>query len=127
LWGAEKTGIACIVFKTCLSNFSKVWPPAGPPEATRKITMTPEFVVTFAKESIILTLLLSAPMLILGLLVGLLISIFQAVTSIQEMTLSFVPKIVAVLLGFLFFMPWMLEKITTFTIRVIENIPMYIR
>ena len=89
--------------------------------------MTPEFVVTFAKESIIMTLLLSAPMLILGLLVGLLISIFQAVTSIQEMTLSFVPKIVAVLLGFLFFMPWMLEKITTFTIRVIENIPMYIR
>jgi flagellar biosynthetic protein FliQ len=89
--------------------------------------MTPEFVVTFAKESIILTLLLSAPMLILGLVVGLLISIFQAVTSIQEMTLSFVPKIVAVLLGFLFFMPWMLEKITSFTIRVIENIPMYIR
>lgn len=89
--------------------------------------MTPEFVVTFAKESIILTLLLSAPMLLLGLLVGLLISIFQAVTSIQEMTLSFVPKIVAVLLGFLFFLPWMLEKITSFTIRVIENIPMYIR
>ncbi|SCX78164.1 flagellar biosynthesis protein FliQ [Desulfoluna spongiiphila] len=89
--------------------------------------MTPEFVVTFAKESIILTLLLSAPMLLLGLIVGLLISIFQAVTSIQEMTLSFVPKIVAVLLGFLFFLPWMLEKITSFTIRVIENIPMYIR
>lgn len=89
--------------------------------------MTPEFVVTFAKESVILTLLLSAPMLLLGLVVGLLISIFQAVTSIQEQTLSFVPKIVAVLLGFLFFMPWMLEKITTFTIRVIENIPMYIR
>jgi len=89
--------------------------------------MTPEFVVTFAKESIILTLLLSAPMLLLGLIVGLLISIFQAVTSIQEMTLSFVPKLVAVLLGFLFFLPWMLEKITSFTIRVIENIPMYIR
>ncbi|MCG8473538.1 MAG: flagellar biosynthesis protein FliQ [Desulfobacterales bacterium] len=89
--------------------------------------MTPEFVVTFAKESIVLTLLLSAPMLILGLAVGLLISIFQAVTSIQEMTLSFVPKIVAVLLGFLFFLPWMLEKITTFTTHVIENIPMYIR
>lgn len=89
--------------------------------------MTPEFVVTFAKESIIMTLLLSAPMLALGLIVGLLISIFQAVTSIQEMTLSFVPKIVAVLLGFLFFMPWMLEKITTYTIHIIENIPMYIR
>ncbi len=89
--------------------------------------MTPEFVVTFAKESILLTMMLSAPMLILGLVVGLLVSVFQAVTSIQEMTLSFVPKLVAVLLGFLFFMPWMLEKITTFTIRVIENIPMYIR
>ena len=89
--------------------------------------MTPEFVVTFAKESIIMTLLLSAPMLALGLIVGLLISIFQAVTSIQEMTLSFLPKIVAVLLGFLFFMPWMLEKITTYTTHIIENIPMYIR
>ena len=89
--------------------------------------MTPEFVVTFTKESILLTMMLSAPMLILGLVVGLLVSIFQAVTSIQEMTLSFVPKLVAVLLGFLFFMPWMLEKITSFTIRVIENIPMYIR
>ena len=89
--------------------------------------MTPEFVVTFAKEGIILTLLLSAPMLILGLVVGLAVSIFQAVTSIQEMTLSFIPKIVAVFMGMLFFAPWMLEKIMTFTTKIITNIPMYIR
>lgn len=89
--------------------------------------MTPEFVVSFAKEGIILTLILSAPMLILGLVVGLAVSIFQAVTSIQEMTLSFIPKIVAVFMGMLFFAPWMLEKIMTFTTKIITNIPMYIR
>ena len=89
--------------------------------------MTPEFVISFAKEGIILTLILSAPMLLLGLVVGLMVSIFQAVTSISEMTLTFIPKIVAVFMGMLFFAPWMLEKITTFTIKIITNIPMYIK
>ncbi len=89
--------------------------------------MTPEFVVEFAKQAIILTIELSAPMLILGLAVGLMISVFQAVTQIQEMTLTFVPKIVAVFLGLLFAAPWMLERINTFTHHVLENIPMYIR
>ncbi|MCP4049982.1 MAG: flagellar biosynthesis protein FliQ, partial [bacterium] len=89
--------------------------------------MTPEFIVSFAKEGIVLTLLISAPMLLLGLIVGLIISIFQAVTSIQEMTLTFIPKILAVFLGLLFFAPWMLEKIMSFTTNVINNIPMYIR
>ena len=89
--------------------------------------MTPEFVVSFAKEGIILTLLVSAPMLLLGLVVGLAISIFQAVTSISEMTLTFIPKILAVFMGMLFFAPWMIEKLTTYTIKIITNIPMYIR
>ena len=89
--------------------------------------MTPEFVVEFAKQAITLTILLSLPMLGLGLAVGLLVSVFQAVTQIQEMTLTFVPKILAVFLGLLFAAPWMLEKITSFTIHVIENIPVYIR
>lgn len=88
--------------------------------------MTPEFVVSFAKEGIMLTLLLSAPMLLLGLVVGLAVSIFQAVTSISEMTLTFIPKIVAVFLGMLFFAPWLLEKITSYTIKLITSIPMYI-
>jgi flagellar biosynthetic protein FliQ len=89
--------------------------------------MTPEFVVTFAKEALILTILVSMPMLMIGLIVGLAISVFQAVTSIQEMTLTFVPKIIAVFLALLFFAPWMLEKLMSFTTRIITNIPMYIR
>ena len=89
--------------------------------------MTPEFVVSFAKEAIQLTILISMPMLGLGLIVGLAVSIFQATTSIQEMTLTFVPKIVAVLLGLLYFAPWMLEKITQFTERIINQLPLYIR
>lgn len=89
--------------------------------------MTPEFVVEFAKQAIMLTIYLSMPMLGLGLAAGLIISVFQAVTQIQEMTLTFVPKILAVFLGLLFAAPWMLEQITTFTIHVFENIPMYIR
>ena len=89
--------------------------------------MTPEFVVEFAKEAIKLTIYLSMPMLGLGLLAGLIISVFQAVTQVQEMTLTFVPKIIAVFLGLLFAAPWMLEQITTFTVHILENIPMYIR
>jgi flagellar biosynthetic protein FliQ len=89
--------------------------------------MTPEFVVELATEAITLTILLSMPMMGLGLAVGLMVSVFQAVTQIQEMTLTFVPKILAVFIGLLFAAPWMLEKITSFTIHLIENIPAYIR
>ncbi len=89
--------------------------------------MTPEFVVSFAKEAIRLTIMVSMPMLGLGLAVGLIVAIFQATTQIQEMTLTFVPKIIAVLLGLLYFAPWMLEKVTVYTERVITQIPMYIR
>ncbi len=89
--------------------------------------MTPEFVVEMAKQGIILTIYLSMPMLGLGLLAGLVVSVFQAVTQIQEMTLTFVPKIIAVFLALLYAAPWMLEEITSFTRRVIENIPYYIR
>lgn len=89
--------------------------------------MTPEFVIEFAKQAIILTILLSLPMLGLGLVAGLIISVFQAVTQIQEMTLTFVPKILAVFIGLLFAAPWMMEKLMSFTTNIITNIPMYIR
>jgi flagellar biosynthetic protein FliQ len=89
--------------------------------------MTPEFVVSFAKEAIRLTIMISMPMLGIGLVVGLVVAIFQATTQIQEMTLSFVPKIIAVLLGLLYFAPWMLEKVTIYTEKVITQIPLYIR
>ncbi|MCD4715473.1 MAG: flagellar biosynthesis protein FliQ [Desulfobacterales bacterium] len=89
--------------------------------------MTPEFVVTFAQEAIKTTILVSMPMLGLGLAVGLIVSIFQAVTQINEMTLTFVPKILIVLLALLFFANWMIEHLVVFTTNTIEQIPYYIR
>jgi len=89
--------------------------------------MTPEFVVSIAQEAIRTTILVAMPVLILALAVGLLISIFQAVTQIQEMTLTFVPKIVVVLLGLLFFASWMLQHLMTFAVNTFEQIPIYIR
>ncbi len=89
--------------------------------------MTPEFVVTFAQEAIKTTILVSMPMLGLGLAVGLIVSIFQAVTQIHEMTLTFVPKILVVLMALLFFANWMLQILMHFTSTTIEQIPFYIR
>jgi flagellar biosynthetic protein FliQ len=89
--------------------------------------MTPEFVVSFAQEAIKTTILVSMPMLGLGLAVGLIVSIFQAVTQIHEMTLTFVPKILVVLLALLFFAHWMIEHLMRFTATTIEQIPFYIR
>ncbi len=89
--------------------------------------MTPEFVVTFAQEAIKVTILVSMPMLGLGLVVGLLVSIFQAVTQIHEMTLTFVPKILIVLVALLFFANWMLERLMQFATTTIEQIPLYLR
>jgi len=89
--------------------------------------MTPETVTTIIAEAIKITLLVSAPMLILGLLIGLAISVFSAVTQIQEMTLTFVPKIVVVLLALLFALPWIIEKLSTYTINLFNSIPILIR
>jgi flagellar biosynthetic protein FliQ len=89
--------------------------------------MTPEFVVSIASEAIKLTLLLSAPLLGVGLLVGLVVAILQATTQVQEMTLTFVPKIVAVLLALLAAAPWMLAKMTSYTSQIISTIPHIIR
>ncbi|MBW1980214.1 MAG: flagellar biosynthesis protein FliQ [Deltaproteobacteria bacterium] len=85
--------------------------------------MTPEFLMGLAREAVEMTLLISLPMLGIGLIVGLVVSIFQAVTQVQEMTLTFVPKIVAVLLGLLFFAPWMISKMTAFARHIITIIP----
>ncbi len=89
--------------------------------------MTPEFVINFAQEAIKTTILVAMPMLGLGLAVGLLVAIFQAVTQIHEMTLTFVPKILVVLLALLFFANWMIENLIQFTSTTIEQIPFYIR
>ncbi|MBW1720710.1 MAG: flagellar biosynthesis protein FliQ [Deltaproteobacteria bacterium] len=89
--------------------------------------MTPEFVVSLGKEAIQLALMLSAPLLGVGLIVGLIIAILQATTQVQEMTLTFVPKIVAVLLTLLAATPWMLGKMSHFASQLIISIPSVIR
>jgi flagellar biosynthetic protein FliQ len=84
--------------------------------------MSPEVVITFARQAVEVTLLLALPMLGISLLVGLIISVFQATTQIQEMTLTFVPKIIAVLVALVIFMPWLLAKIVDFTVQLLTSI-----
>ncbi len=80
--------------------------------------MTPELVVQLARRSFETVLMLSAPLLIFSLVVGLAVSIFQAVTSVNEATLSFVPKIVAVMVAMIIFFPWMMSYMSDFTREV---------
>jgi len=89
--------------------------------------MTPDAIVGLMAEMIKVTLLVAAPMLIVGLVVGVLISLFQAVTQIQEMTLVFVPKIVAVLVTLVAALPWMIGMLINFTQNLFVNIPLYAR
>ena len=81
--------------------------------------MTVDFAIQIAREAMLITLLLSAPMLGFGLIVGLIISILQALTQVNEMTLSFIPKIIAVILAFAIFLPWLMRIIMDFTIRLL--------
>ncbi|HTP63783.1 MAG TPA: flagellar biosynthesis protein FliQ [Geobacteraceae bacterium] len=84
--------------------------------------MTPELVIQLARRSFETTLLLAAPLLFFSLVVGLIISIFQAVTSINEATLSFVPKIVAVMVAMIIFFPWMMSHMCDFTREIFDLI-----
>ncbi len=85
--------------------------------------MTYEFVITFGKQAIETMLLVSLPVLGFSMAVGVIISVFQSVTQIQESTLTFVPKIVATFLAMLIFGSWMLSKLTYFLHHVIVSIP----
>ena len=89
--------------------------------------MTTETVMDLGRSAIETMILLSAPMLLFSLGAGLLVSIFQAVTQINEATLSFVPKILAVFLAFVLFFPWMMNLGVGYTVNLFNNIPMYIR
>ncbi len=89
--------------------------------------MTPDFVVSIGKETIWMVLIVGAPMLILGMIVGITIAVFQAATQINEMTMTFVPKIVAVMVALLLFLPWIMRMLIDFTVRLYTNIPFYIR
>jgi flagellar biosynthetic protein FliQ len=80
--------------------------------------MTPELVVQLARRTFEATLLLAAPLLLASLVIGLMISVFQAVTSINEATLAFAPKIVAVMIAMIIFFPWMMSYMGDFTREV---------
>ena len=88
--------------------------------------MNSEFVLSLAEKGILTILLVSGPILILALAVGLLVSIFQATTQIQEQTLAFIPKIIAVLVGVVIFGPWMLTKMIEFTTEIYQNLNIFV-
>ena len=88
--------------------------------------MTPQSVMELAREAVWVVLLIASPLLLSALAVGLLISIFQAATQINEATLSFIPKIVTMLVMLVLAGPWMLQTIVQFMRRLFESIPFFI-
>ncbi|MFP7169139.1 flagellar biosynthesis protein FliQ [Terribacillus sp. 7520-G] len=88
--------------------------------------MSSEFVISIAERGIYTVLIVSGPLLIVALAVGLIVSIFQATTQIQEQTLAFIPKIVAVLVGLVFFGPWMLTRMVEFTAGILQNLDRFV-
>lgn len=83
-------------------------------------------VMKLAKDTMLLVALVTAPALLFGLAVGLAVSIFQALTSIQEMTLAIIPKVIAVFVALLVFGPWCMKLMTGFTYQIISNIPQWV-
>jgi len=83
--------------------------------------MTPEFVIDIARKAIQTTLLISAPMLLSGMIIGLLVSIFQAATQINEQTMTFIPKLIVVFISLLIFAPWIMHTMTAFTMGLFES------
>ncbi|WP_110112818.1 flagellar biosynthesis protein FliQ [Bacillus sp. CGMCC 1.16541] len=88
--------------------------------------MDSQFVISIAEQGIYTVLVVCGPLLLLALVVGLVVSIFQATTQIQEQTLAFIPKIVAVLVGIVFFGPWMLSRMVAFTYDIFANLHKYV-
>ena len=88
--------------------------------------MSGDLVIQIGQNALWIVLLVSAPMLGLGLAVGLLVSVFQATTSIQEATLAFIPKIIAVFVAILIFGPWMLSILVEYFTNMFVNLPLYI-
>jgi flagellar biosynthesis protein FliQ len=88
--------------------------------------MSTDFIIALAGQAVYTVLKASAPMLLVGLIVGLIVSIFQATTQIQEQTLAFVPKVAAVLLSVLVFGPWILNTLVDFTYNLLNNLYKYI-
>ena len=84
--------------------------------------MTPDDIVVLGKDAMLVTLMAASPMLLAGVIVGLTVSVFQSVTQIQEMTLTFVPKIIAVMVAFVLFLPWMTSVVLGFVRPLLGNL-----
>ncbi len=89
--------------------------------------MTPEMVVQILREALLLAFWLAAPLLAIGFVVGIVISLIQIITSIQDTGFNTIPRLAAFLVTFLVAMPWMLQKITTYTLAVLGNLGKYAR
>ncbi|MGE4299524.1 MAG: flagellar biosynthesis protein FliQ [Desulfovibrionaceae bacterium] len=89
--------------------------------------MTPDFVIGFARQAIETCLSIALPMLGVGLVVGLFVSILQAATQIQETTLTFIPKIVSIFVALLVFFPWIMDKMINYTTNIFLNLNSFIR
>ena len=89
--------------------------------------MTAELLNQISRQTFETILLVGGPVLMVSLVVGVFISLFQAVTQLQEMTMTFVPKIIAVFVTLLIGLPWMIKILTGFTKSIFENIPLYVR
>ena len=88
--------------------------------------MTPELVMSIGRQAVEMTLTLSGPLLLAALVIGLIISIFQAATQINEQTLSFIPKLVGIFLTLILAGPWMLQMMVDYIRRLFESIPQII-
>ncbi|MCX7779283.1 MAG: flagellar biosynthesis protein FliQ [Negativicutes bacterium] len=89
--------------------------------------MSGDMAIQIGREALTMVMLVSAPMLGLGLIVGIMVSIFQATTQIQEQTLSFIPKILAVFVAILIFGPWILNLLVDYTRQIFLSLPQMIR
>ena len=88
--------------------------------------MTPELVMNLGRQAVEMTLILAGPLLLSALAVGLIVSIFQAATQINEQTLSFIPKLIATFIALLLAGPWMLQMMVDYIRRLFESIPQII-
>ena len=89
--------------------------------------MTTAEVITIAKDALFTIIMTSVPILLISLVIGLVISVFQTVTSIQEQTMTFVPKIIGIFLGLMLLGGWMLENMVTFMTDLWSNFSIYVR
>jgi flagellar biosynthetic protein FliQ len=85
--------------------------------------MTPEVVVDIGRQALMIVIMTAAPPLLTALAVGLMVSMLQAATSIQEMTLTFIPKLLALFAALMIMGHWMIELLTSYTIRLYESVP----